>query len=74
MARPKKDPSLLMNTDLRIPVTAEQKMLVTRAAESDQSDTAAWVRSILIRAAQKKLHGLDEPAKNGRLPAGKASS
>lgn len=51
MARPKKDPSLRMDVDLRIPVTVEQKELISKAAASQQLDVAAWVRPILIRAA-----------------------
>jgi hypothetical protein len=71
--RPKKDPSLLMKNDLRIPVTSDQKLLVVQAAESDHSDTTAWARNILIRAAQKKL-GLDGLAKKGKLSVGRASN
>jgi uncharacterized protein (DUF1778 family) len=55
MARPKKDPSLRMDVDLRIPVTPEQKTLIAEAAAADQSDMAAWVRPILLGAAQRKL-------------------
>ena len=58
MARPKKDKRLLMDVDLRIPVTAEQKRQVVKAAKLDGYDLASWVRPIIIRAAQERLgHG-----------------
>jgi uncharacterized protein (DUF1778 family) len=44
-----------MDEDLRIPVTAEQKRLIVEAAAADQSDMTAWVRPILLGAAQRKL-------------------
>jgi hypothetical protein len=53
--RPPKDPSLRMDTDLRIPITAEQKMLIAKAAAKDGEDMAAWIRPIIVRAAQNKL-------------------
>jgi len=55
MARPKKDPSLRMDVDLRIPVTAEQKQLIYDAASADQADVAAWIRPILLKAAEDRL-------------------
>ena len=59
MARPKKDPSLLMDVDLRIPVTREQKALIFQAAVLGQQDIAAWVRPVLLHAAKARI------AKNG---------
>jgi uncharacterized protein (DUF1778 family) len=55
MARPPKDPAKRMDVDLRIPVTVDQKALIVKAAEMDQSDVAAWVRRILIRLAQRQV-------------------
>jgi len=55
MARPPKDPALRMDQDLRIPVTAEQKRLIAQAAAADKSDMTAWIRPILLGAAQAKL-------------------
>jgi hypothetical protein len=55
MARPKKDPSLRKDVDLRIPVTEEQKKTIAEAAASDQSDVAAWIRPIILRAAERRL-------------------
>ena len=55
MVRPLKDPNLRMDFDLRIPLTHEQKMLVSEAATLDQSDVAAWCRPILLKAAEARL-------------------
>jgi uncharacterized protein (DUF1778 family) len=55
MARPPKDPSLRMDTDLRIPLTADQKKLIAEAAAADQSDVASWVRPLLLGFAQKRV-------------------
>jgi hypothetical protein len=55
MARPKKDPALRMDLDLRIPVTAEQKAVIAKAAGLNQADVATWVRPILMRAAMNQL-------------------
>jgi hypothetical protein len=52
MARPPKDPALRMDVDLRIPMTADQKRIVTKAARTVQMDLAAWARPILLRAAR----------------------
>lgn len=51
VGRPKKDPSTVKNVDLRIPVTDEQKKLVTEAASAAGQDMAAWAREKLITAA-----------------------
>lgn len=55
MARPPKDPSERKSVDLRIPLTQDQKELVAKAAKADQADVAAWVRPIVLRAAEKRL-------------------
>jgi hypothetical protein len=44
-----------MDTDLRIPLTSEQKELIDRAAADEQAGKAQWARSILIAAAERKL-------------------
>lgn len=54
MARPPKEPHLRMNTDLRIPVTAEQKQEIMAAVADDPMGFAAWAREILLRAAEKR--------------------
>ena len=53
MARPPKDPELLMDVDLRIPVTKEQKRMVNDAALWAGLDVAAWARRILLSEARK---------------------
>jgi uncharacterized protein (DUF1778 family) len=55
MARPRKDKRLLMNVSIRIPLTADQKELIEEAAKLEQTDMTAWVRPILLRAAQESL-------------------
>jgi hypothetical protein len=55
MARPPKEPRLRMSTDLRIPVTGEQKELIARAIANDPAGLAAWARSVLLQAAQNRL-------------------
>ena len=55
MPRPKKPPQLRMDTDLRIPVTADQKALITQAAKSLQYDMAGWARQVLLDAAKAEI-------------------
>jgi hypothetical protein len=57
MARPRKDERLRMNTDLRIPVTAEQKEVIIQAIADEPSGFAAWARQVLLEAASKRLRG-----------------
>src|SRR5262245_61880752 len=45
--RPKKDPAQRKDVDLRIPVTDDQKRIVTNAAVADGKDMAAWARDWL---------------------------
>lgn len=44
-----------MDTDLRIPMTAEQKQVVAEAISDEPSGMAAWARAVLLEAARKKL-------------------
>lgn len=55
MARPRKNAGERKGEALRIPVTADQKDLIVRAAQEDGLDMATWARPILIRAAQKRV-------------------
>jgi uncharacterized protein (DUF1778 family) len=55
MARPPKDKRLLMNVPLRIMLTAEQKAMIERAAKLDQMDMTAWVRPVLLQAAEERI-------------------
>ena len=55
MARPPKEPQLRMNTDIRIPVTAEQKRLISTAVKDEPGGMAAWARQILLQAAGERI-------------------
>jgi hypothetical protein len=55
MARPPKDPAMRMDVDLRIPVTHEQKMLISKAAGAEQSDMASWARGVLVKVAKERM-------------------
>jgi len=55
MARPKKDPALRMDTDLRIPLTSEQKAIITEAVQYEPMGMAGWARSVLLEAAKRRL-------------------
>ena len=44
-----------MDTDVRIPMTADQKQLLLDAVADEPSGFAAWAREILLEAARKKL-------------------
>ena len=43
-----------MDTDLRVPVTREQKALLQEATEDEPEGMAAWVRAVLLAAAKRK--------------------
>lgn len=54
--RPPKRKEDVRATDLRIPVTEAEKGKVQRAAALDGDGTmAAWARSVLLEAAEKRL-------------------
>jgi hypothetical protein len=57
MGRPRKEDRLRMDTDIRIPVTAEQKRLLAEAVADDPGGLAAWARQVLIQAARARLAG-----------------
>jgi hypothetical protein len=63
MARPKKDPAMRMNTDLRIPMTSDQKSLITEATKDESEGMAAWARTVLLAAARRKM-GKNEDGKH----------
>jgi hypothetical protein len=44
-----------MNSDLRIPVTGDQKKLIAEAIADEPDGLAAWARQVLIRAAEERL-------------------
>jgi hypothetical protein len=43
-----------MDTDLRIPVTADQKALIMEAVADEPAGLAAWARQVLLRAAEER--------------------
>lgn len=55
MPRPRKAGRLRMDTDLRIPLTTEQKKLIDQATANEPEGKAAWARAILLRAAKERL-------------------
>jgi hypothetical protein len=55
MSRPRKASRLRMDTDLRIPVTIEQKRIVAEATADEPEGMAAWARLVLLDAARRKL-------------------
>jgi len=55
MARPLKDPSERKTSEVRIPVTEEQKQIIADAAAEQGADVATWLRPIVLRAAEDHL-------------------
>jgi hypothetical protein len=55
MPRPPKHGRLRMDTDLRVPLTSEQKTLIDEATANEPEGKAAWARAILLAAANRKL-------------------
>lgn len=55
MPRPRKAGRLRMDTDLRIPVTSEQKKLIQEATADEPEGLAAWARAILLDAAKRRI-------------------
>lgn len=66
MGRPPKDPTLRMNTDLRIPVTAEQKTLIMDAVADEPAGFAAWARAVLLAAAQERMDSKSSKKAKGK--------
>ena len=44
-----------MDTDLRVPMTSEQKALIDEATRDEPEGKAAWARNLLMQAARKKI-------------------
>jgi len=44
-----------MDTDLRIPMTSEQKSLIDEATRDEPEGKAAWARGILLAAARDRV-------------------
>ncbi len=53
--RPRKAGTLPMDTDLRIPLTSEQKAAIDEATADEPEGKAAWARAILLDAARRKM-------------------
>ena len=46
-----------MDIDIRIPVTADQKRLISEAVADEPAGMAAWARGVLIQAARERIAG-----------------
>ena len=55
MPRPRKDGRLRMDTDMRIPLTSEQKALIDEATDDEPDGKAAWARALMLDAARRKI-------------------
>jgi hypothetical protein len=55
MGRPRKYGNLPMDTDLKIPVTSEQRALIQQATANEPEGMAAWAREVLLDAAKRKM-------------------
>jgi hypothetical protein len=55
MGRPRKYGKLRMDTDLRIPLTTEQKSLIDAATAGIAEGKAEWARALLLKAARRML-------------------
>jgi len=44
-----------METDLRIPVTWDQKSIISDATKDEPEGMASWARGILLEAAKEKI-------------------
>ncbi len=53
--RPKKDPALVRDYDLRIPLTEDEKETIRHAASvaGETGEMAQWARGILLAAAKQ---------------------
>jgi hypothetical protein len=54
MGRPIKKAALRMDKDIRVPVTAEQKKIIEKAVANEPAGMAAWVREVVLKAAEEK--------------------
>lgn len=53
--RPPKEPGERKTNNMKIPLTAEEKGLIERAAESDDAKPVTWARDALLRAAHRRI-------------------
>lgn len=57
--RPRKSKRERKDSDLRIPMTQDQKAMVVEAARLAGEDMASWARPILLQAAQARIGGVN---------------
>lgn len=55
MGRPRKFGDLPLDTDLRIPVTSEQRNLIVEATRDLPEGMAGWARALLLAAARRRV-------------------
>jgi hypothetical protein len=55
-----------MDTDIRIPVTAELKQLIAEAVADEPGGLAAWARQVLSRAARERIAEREGHRSGGR--------
>ncbi len=65
MARPRKFGDLPLDTDLRIPVTSEQRTLIVEATRDLPEGMAGWARALLLAAARRRLAKHKDGKKDG---------
>jgi hypothetical protein len=65
MARPPKFGRLRLDTDIRIPLTSEQKALIVEATRGEPEGMAAWVRAVVLVAAKRKLTKREKDNRSG---------
>jgi uncharacterized protein (DUF1778 family) len=56
MGRPIKKDALRMDKDIRVPVTADQKKIIEKAVANEPQGMAAWVRQVVLKAAEEKIN------------------
>jgi hypothetical protein len=66
MARPKKDPKLVKDEMLRIPVSATEKDYISDAAVAEDGEFASWARAILLKAAEDYHKRAGTKSRSGR--------
>jgi hypothetical protein len=55
MARPRKNPGERKDYHLRIPLAADQRVLIEKAATLEDTEKAGWARAILLTAARRRI-------------------
>ena len=55
-----------MDTDIRVPVTKDQKSMIERAARmSERGELATWARTVLLQAAEAAVESRKQKRKAG---------